>query len=693
MKTPVYQLADYATSTDLYTLFSTDYLRSRVRAASVTTGMASDVRVNALIGQVVADINFGTVSHVPHQFVNGTSGNLYPTQLVTTPLKGFRLGVLPPAGVALPRAVITAGMHPREVAPPMATGRFFSELVVSYLVGQLLPNAPGVPLVHPGFRYLAGPRHVFDVAGHDITKPVKKDADENLGDAGFTEPVNVRAHTISAADVISMMTGLEIIVLPVCNPAGLDFVLTQVPGESEVDNLVRRNWRKNRAPINTDLCPDGTVASQKDSLKGLPGDASGEEYFAIGVDINRNADFIWHYRRYYTPQAGQEPQHGCTRDPYDFESYIGAGPNSELETRAVLATLLSAWPGMDTYPQLLRPSLTQGVLTPHEEDDNEAAFLDALRPAPTYLGPLFYLDIHAQSRSIFVPWACETASIVGLAQSTNSSTQLQDPRNRQLRSYLNPFFDQKDEDETSQEERVPVRNPDGTIKTDASGNVVTKPTGRLLNYLNTEKRDGVSKLRIPDRSRSNVAYSKDSVAKNMPGSTLLARHDTYQEFFPEHLTFANQPSQYSHNLLKAHVEDFGGPMKAAIVSSLRANVDPASVVRMGRRSEYSVGQSTGLYTISGTPSDYAFALNLQNIPNFLTPLQGAGGYSNTLRTGPVIALAVEMGHAEDGEFMPLDLCWPRKKTPLTMGQYAKVERETYAAIHSFLMQSIRYAAL
>jgi hypothetical protein len=48
----------------------------------------------------------------------------------------------------------------------------------------------------------------------------------------------------------------------------------------------------------------------------------------VGVDINRNYDFLWHYPDYFSPSSGVSD----STNPCDYQVYNGPGPFSEPET-------------------------------------------------------------------------------------------------------------------------------------------------------------------------------------------------------------------------------------------------------------------------------------------------------------------------------------------------------------------------
>ncbi|WEB38462.1 M14 family metallopeptidase [Streptomyces yunnanensis] len=109
----------------------------------------------------------------------------------------------------------------------------------------------------------------------------------------------------SAAQVKTLLDDLEIVVFPLVNPDGRKYSQTVEP-----------MWRKNR---NTAY-----------------GNGEGD---CVGVDINRNYDFLFDAATAFAPTAGVR----VSSDPCDPQLYHGPGPFSEPETRNV-RWLLDAYP-------------------------------------------------------------------------------------------------------------------------------------------------------------------------------------------------------------------------------------------------------------------------------------------------------------------------------------------------------------
>jgi murein tripeptide amidase MpaA len=136
-----------------------------------------------------------------------------------------------------------------------------------------------------------------------------------------------------ASDVAAIVEGLDLFVFPQVNPDGRQHSFT-------VDAM----WRKNRRPA--------------------AGRHTGED--CIGVDLNRNYDFLWDFRTYFSPDANVQN----STDPCDPQIYVGPSAESEPETRNVV------WL-MDTFPQIRYfvdlHSFSQDILCSWGDDENQSS--------------------------------------------------------------------------------------------------------------------------------------------------------------------------------------------------------------------------------------------------------------------------------------------------------------------------------
>ena len=108
--------------------------------------------------------------------------------------------------------------------------------------------------------------------------------------------IKIGTKTFTAAQIKTIVNNKTIYVFPQANPDGRHHSMTSDP-----------DWRKNRRPA-----PPGKTSPN-----------------CVGVDLNRNYDFLWDFPKYFNPVA---PVRNST-DPCDHDVYIGPAPGSEPETR------------------------------------------------------------------------------------------------------------------------------------------------------------------------------------------------------------------------------------------------------------------------------------------------------------------------------------------------------------------------
>jgi murein tripeptide amidase MpaA len=164
-------------------------------------------------------------------------------------------------------------------------------------------------------------------------------------DTAASPDVPYAATAIAAADVKRIVERVELNVIACVNPDGRAFSQT---------SPANAMWRKNRRPPG----PGGRC---------------------FGVDCNRNMDIAWDYERYYSPSGAAN--NSASKDPCDFQVYVGPSAASEPEVRNV-ATLL-----------------------------RERAIA-------------YYVDVHSFSRKLLYPWGMD-------------GNQTRDP----TQNYRNPAWD------------------------------------------------------------------------------------------------------------------------------------------------------------------------------------------------------------------------------------------------------------
>ncbi|MFD9687072.1 M14 family metallopeptidase [Kitasatospora sp. NPDC059088] len=139
--------------------------------------------------------------------------------------------------------------------------------------------------------------------------------------------------TITAQQVQDLLLRLDLVVLPLVNPDGRLYSQT-------VDPM----WRKNRNPANS-------------------GGSSNPD--CIGVDLNRNYDFLFDFTTAFAPTA--TPQ--VSTSPCDQQVYEGPSAFSEPETRNV-RWLLDHYPGTRWFVDV--HSYSQDMLYNWGDDENQS---------------------------------------------------------------------------------------------------------------------------------------------------------------------------------------------------------------------------------------------------------------------------------------------------------------------------------
>jgi murein tripeptide amidase MpaA len=139
-----------------------------------------------------------------------------------------------------------------------------------------------------------------------------------------------------ASSVQRLIDETAVYIVPQVNPDGRHHSLT-------VDPL----WRKNRRPA--------------------PSERDGDES-CIGVDINRNFDFMWDYAKAFSSDAAVS----CSTHPCDKEVFVGPAATSEPETRNVVWLL-------DEHPEIsyLVDVHSYGELIMYSWGDDENQTIDA----------------------------------------------------------------------------------------------------------------------------------------------------------------------------------------------------------------------------------------------------------------------------------------------------------------------------
>lgn len=151
--------------------------------------------------------------------------------------------------------------------------------------------------------------------------------------------------TFTAAQVQKALDA-GIVVLPLVNPDGVKY-----------DQATNQCWRKNRNPKSS----NGSGAR-------------------VGIDINRNYDFLWDYKKAFSPNADLS---AASSDSPSSEVFHGTSPASEPETKSVV------W-AMDKYKNLTwfidLHSFGGAILYSWGDDNTQSQSPDQNFANPTYDG-------------------------------------------------------------------------------------------------------------------------------------------------------------------------------------------------------------------------------------------------------------------------------------------------------------------
>jgi murein tripeptide amidase MpaA len=152
--------------------------------------------------------------------------------------------------------------------------------------------------------------------------------------------ITIGKNAFSAPQIKTLVESKDIYIFPQANPDGRDYSMTKVA-----------MWRKNRR-----AAPPASKC--------------------MGVDINRNYNFLWDFPVYFSPAAGVQN----SKDPCG-ETYIGPAVLSEPETKNAV-WIMEKYPGIRYLIDL--HSYSESILYNWGDDDNQNA-----NPAMNFQNPAF----------------------------------------------------------------------------------------------------------------------------------------------------------------------------------------------------------------------------------------------------------------------------------------------------------------
>lgn len=145
------------------------------------------------------------------------------------------------------------------------------------------------------------------------------------------------AKTFSAAAIRAIVDRTDVVVFPDINPDGRNYSMGGAPNSNQAF------WRKNRNPA-----------------------SSGGDPAKVGVDVNRNYDFLWDFKTKFSPFAYAGTL--ASENPAS-EIFHGTGPFSEPEGRNV-QWLVDRFPKARYFVDV--HSYTGDVLYPWGDDENQS---------------------------------------------------------------------------------------------------------------------------------------------------------------------------------------------------------------------------------------------------------------------------------------------------------------------------------
>jgi carboxypeptidase T len=200
--------------------------------------------------------------------------------------------------------------------------------------------AKGVGNNRPGIYFLGGV-HAREWGSPDIlinfvqqlTQAFRTGTGITLGGNSFT-----------ASQIKSVVNTKDVYVFPQANPDGRNHSMTK-----------EAMWRKNRRPA-----PAGHNQPK-----------------CVGVDVNRNYDFMWDYTKFFDPEAPI----ANSKDPCDHDVYIGPKAFSEPESRNA-AWVFDAHPNIGYFIDL--HSYAEDILYSWGDDENQS-----VDPGMNFQNPAF----------------------------------------------------------------------------------------------------------------------------------------------------------------------------------------------------------------------------------------------------------------------------------------------------------------
>ncbi len=472
-----------------------------------------------------------------------------------------------------PAVLVVGGVHAREMAPPDALLRLAQNLLDAFAANS-------------------------DIAFPPLTAQVNRPLPEP------PLPISYPAYRIPAENVQKIVKTIDVYILPCVNPDGRLWDITN-PGVPDPSG-----WRKNRRPN-----PDNSAAA------------------AVGVDLNRNFDVAWDYRRYYDMPLYRSVY---TSDP---ASTTDTDDTFDGVTDPERTVTITGSPTGGTYTLTFNGAASTPIAFNAPSSALEAALtaLATVGAGNAWVtgpngGP--YNVTFANARAHPVPIL--EADYSGLTGGTEARVEI-----RHSRPHSEP-------------ETLNVQSLVDTHKIRFFLDV--HQFGRTVMYPWGLEDDG------EDSSMTFQQASWDWKRDGLPPAKVPAGHTNYSEY-------VNNGFPY---FVGDKVKQIAEAMQTAVL--LASGAEPNAAAGADPRKDhslYKVGSSARFYEpvgggpLTGTTDDYAFSRQ----------------FVETARA-PMYAMAMEVGNADEGGFHP-DYTAPNN-------QYQKIEREVHAAVVEYLMAAVRW---
>lgn len=252
------------------------------------------------------------------------------------------------------KALIIAGLHAREMAPPEALLSYARLLLEAYTSTQ--------PITYPR-----------------LTLTTVTEDKEN--DPGHTGAVTLNGTSIPYSTILKIIKNLDLFIVPCVNLDGRNYCLVKEPNAAQRE--FRQNWRTNR---NVPLTP-----------------CSPQPTYTFGVDLNRNFPTAsWYNLKYYDNGA-----------PTQTLATDSTNPNPcQLTTKSNF--LLALYNNTADAQKVIYSEGRQTYKGPTAGSETETSTITQFINQYQFN---FFMDIHSCAGQILWPWGCHHNQTATLSES------------------------------------------------------------------------------------------------------------------------------------------------------------------------------------------------------------------------------------------------------------------------------------